>query len=177
MSSVARFRLYIWSGNKRKVFVTAAKAKRQDLEVTGSAPQWHTDWTSDYITSSGFDLYAFKTVEGELVALGAYEVRNGTMGVHVVYMESQAQSNPTLVETPKYGGIGRALVAYGIKLSVDAGFNGDVTLDAKTPELARHYERDFGAVRLPSRESSAAPRYMICDEAARVIFTDYLEEG
>ena len=53
----------------------------------------------------------------------------------------------------------------------------DVTLDAKTPELARHYEKDFGAVRLPSRESSAAPRYLICDEAAQMIFTDYLEEG
>lgn len=174
---MAKFRLYIWDTKKAKVFVTAAKATRQDLEVSCSDPQWQTDWTSHYITSSGFDLYAFKTAEGELVALGAYEVRNGTMGVHVIYMESQAESNRTLVETPKYGGIGRALIAYGIKLSVDAGFNGDVTLDAKTPELAQHYERDFGAVRLPSRKTNAAPRYLICDEAAQMIFTDYLEEG
>lgn len=174
---MARFRLYIWSTGKSKVFVTAAKATQQDLKATSVEPQWQTDWTSDYIASSGFDLYAFKTAEGELVALGAYEVRDGTMGVHIVYMESQAESNLTLVEIPKYRGIGRALVVYGIKLSVDAGFNGDVTLDAKTPELARHYEKDFGAVRLPSRESSAAPRYLICDEAAQMIFTDYLEEG
>lgn len=69
------------------------------------------------------------------------------------------------------------MIAYGIKLSVDAGFNGDVTLDAKTPELARHYERDFGAVRLPERDRGTAPRYLICDEAAQMIFTDYLEEG
>ena len=75
-----------------------------------------------------------------------------------------------------YRGIGRALIAFGIKLSVDAGFNGDVTLDAKTPELARHYERDFGAVRIPGRDSSAAPRYLICDESAQMIFIDYLEE-
>lgn len=33
-------------------------------------------------------------------------------------------------------------MAYGLKLSVDAGFNGDVTLDAKTPDLATHYERE-----------------------------------
>lgn len=78
--------------------------------------------------------------------------------------------------TPKYRGIGRALVAYGIKLSVDAGFNGDVTLDAKTPELAQHYEQDFGAVRLPGRGAGVTPRYLICDEAAQRIFTDYLEE-
>ena len=69
------------------------------------------------------------------------------------------------------------MIAYGIKLSVDAGLNGDVTLDAQTPELARHYERDFGAVRLPGRDGGTAPRYLICDEAAQMIFTDYLEEG
>lgn len=92
-------------------------------------------------------------------------------------MESQAQSNPTLCERPKYRGIGRALIAYGIKLSVDAGFNGDVTLDAKTSELARHYEQDFGALLIPGRERGAAPRYLICDEAARDIFVSYLEEG
>lgn len=111
------------------------------------------------------------------MALGGYEVRDGTMGIHIVYIESQAESNLPLLGIPKYRGIGRALVAYGIKLSVDARFNGDVTLDAKTPELARHYKKDFGAVRLPSRESSAAPRYLICDEAVQIVFTGYLEEG
>ena len=114
---------------------------------------------------------------GELVALGAYEISEDVVAVHIVYMESQAQSNPTICERPKYHGIGRALIAYGIKLSVDAGFNGDVTLDAKTPELARHYERDFGALLIPGRERGAAPRYLICDEAARDIFVSYLEEG
>ena len=33
---------------------------------------------------------------------------------------------------------------------MDAGFNGDVTLDAKTPELAKHYEQAFGALLIPS---------------------------
>ena len=176
MSTVARFRLHIWDAQKNRVLVAATKATRQDLEVTSDEPRWQTDWSSDYITSSGFDLYTFKTFTGELVALGAYEVRDGKLGVHLVYMEGQAESNLTIVEIPKYRGIGRALIAFGIKLSVDAGFNGDVTLDAKTPELARHYERDFGAVRIPGRDSSAAPRYLICDESAQMIFIDYLEE-
>ena len=59
----------------------------------------------------------------------------------------------------------------------DAGFNGDVTLDTKTPELARHYERDLGALLIPGHERDMAPRYLICDEAARGIFVSYLEEG
>ena len=71
------------------------------------------------------------------MALGAYEISEDVVTVHIVYMERQAQSNPTLCERPKYRGIGRALIVYGTKLSVDAGFNGNVTLDAKTPELAQ----------------------------------------
>ena len=45
---------------------------------------------------------------------------------------------------------------------------GDVVLEAKTTALAKHYERDFGAVPLPVFGSSV-PRYLIADEAARVI--------
>lgn len=175
---MARFSLYVvMNANKNKVPVTAKKATAQDLSATTADPKWQTDWTDDYIAESGFDLYAFHTREGELVALGAYELDENSVVVHIIYMESQAQSNKTLVSTPKYLGIGRALVAFGIKLSVDAGHNGDVTLDAKTSELAVHYKRDFGAIQLPGRSSAVAPRYLICDEAAMDIFTCYLEEG
>ena len=153
-----------------------SKASKRDLEATIAA-SWQTDWTSDYITTNRFDLYSLKTLEGELVALGAYEVREENLAVHIIYMESLPESNPTCSAVPKYRGVGRAMVAYGIKLSVDAGVNGDVTLDAKTPELARHYERDFGAFRVPGRERDAAPRYLFCGEAAQIIFTDYFEEN
>ena len=110
------------------------------------------------------------------MALGAYEMSENAVAVHIVYMESQARSNPTLCKSPRYHGIGWVLIAYGIKLSVDAGFKGNVTLDAKTPELAKHYERDFGALPILGRERGAAPRYLICDEAARDIFVSYLED-
>ena len=58
--------------------------------------------------------------------------------------------------------------------SVDNGFGGDVVLEAKTTKLAEHYAKDFGAVKLPSL-SSAAPRFIIADEAAKRIFFSYLE--
>ena len=77
-------------------------------------------------------------------------------------------------EKRKYRGIGRLLIAFGIKLSVDNGFGGDVVLEAKTTKLAEHYAKDFGAVKLPSL-SSAAPRFIIADEAAKRIFFSYLE--
>ena len=48
--------------------------------------------------------------------------------------------------------------------------SGYVVLESKTTELARHYERDFGAVPLPAFDSSA-PRYLITDETAKQIFS------
>ena len=91
----------------------------QDAATTTKEPRWQTDWTSEYCSKGKFDIYGLKTQVGELGALGAYEISEDVVTVHIVYMESQAQSNPTLC-------IRRALIAYGIKLSVDAGFNGDV---------------------------------------------------
>ena len=89
-------------------------------------------------------------------------------------MEAHPESNPTLDEgKPKYTGIGRLMIAYGIKLSIDNGLTGDVVLEAKTTALAKHYEQDFGAVRLPMFQWSA-PRYLIADEAAKRIFFTYL---
>lgn len=174
---VAKFGLFVWDQEEKKVPTQVLRATGKDLEITTAVPAWQTDWTTEYITESGFEIYALKTQAGELVALGAYEIQEDVVTVHIVYMESQAQSNPTLSKKPKYQGIGRALIAYGIKLSVDAGFNGDVTLDAKTPELAKQYVRDFGAFLIPGHKDGGAPRYLICDEAARDIFTSYLEES
>lgn len=89
-------------------------------------------------------------------------------------MEAHPDSNPVLDGGhPKYTGIGRLMIAYGIKLSIDNGFAGDVILEAKTTALARHYETDFGAVRLPAFDTSA-PRYLIADEVAKRIFFTYL---
>ncbi len=120
-----------------------------------------------------FEKYAAK-VDDELVALAAYEILENALVVHLVYMEAQPESNPLMDHSvPQYTGIGRLMIAYGIKLSIDSGLAGDVVLEAKTSQLAQHYEKDFGAVILPSFQSSA-PRYLIADEAAKRIFFTYL---
>ena len=110
-----------------------------------------------------------------MIGLGAYEINDDALIVHIVYMESHPESNPTIVgDERKFHGIGRLLIAYGIKLSIDNGFNGDVVLEAKTSVLARHHVEDYGAARLPSF-SSGAPRFLIADNAAKNIFFSYLE--
>ncbi len=148
--------------------MTAEDAARTEQE------HWQTSWNSDFLSTARLERYAVRRND-ELLALAAYEILEEELIVHIVYMESRPDSNPTLDSgKPKYTGIGQLLVAYGIKLSVDNGLTGDVVLEAKTTALAEHYKRDFGAVELPSF-SSSAPRLLIADEAAKRIFFRYLQ--
>lgn len=155
--------------------VSATKA---ELTRTKQVPIWRTDWTSDYIQKSHALLYAQKTEDGELVGLAAYEILENLITVNILYMESEPGSGPDISrEDRTYRNIGRAFIAFGIKLSIDHGFNGDVTFFAKNPELAEHYEKDYGAIRVPGRgQTNMAPRYLICDDMAQSLFELYLKE-
>ena len=168
-----RFRSFVFDQGDHQIPVSIVPMTQADAELTNLPPMWQTSWTSEYLSAERFEKYAAK-VGDELIALGAYEILNTSLVVHTVYMEAQPESNPNLDGgKPKYTGIGRLMIAYGIKLSIDNGFAGDVVLEAKTTELARHYEKDFGAVPLPIFDTSA-PRYLIADEAAKRIFFTYL---
>mgnify|MGYP001398750255 FL=1 len=166
-----QFRPFVYDAMNRQVPVAIELMTPQDAALTDWEPLWQTSWTSEYLAD---EKYAGR-VGDELIALAAYEILPTALVVHIVYMEAQPESNPTLDEgNPKYKGIGRLLIAYGIKLSIDSGLTGDVVLEAKTTSLAKHYEEDFGAVLLPTFQSSA-PRYLIADEAAKRIFFTYLD--
>ncbi len=167
------FQPFVYDRANQRIPVTIELMTHLDSELTNEHPLWQTSWTSEFLDNSAFEKYAAK-VGNELIALAAYEILESSLVVHIVYMEAHPESNPTLVDsTPKYTGIGRLMIAYGIKLSIDNGFAGDVVLEAKTTQLAQHYERDFDAVLLPVFHS-AAPRYLIADEAAKRIFFTYL---
>ena len=167
------FHPFVYDRDKRQISVTITPMTRQDAEKTAEIPVWQTSWTSEYLLDQRFEKYAAK-VGDELIALAAYEILENALIVHIVYMEAHPDSNPVLDSgDPKYTGIDRMMIAYGIKLSIDHGLTGDVVLEAKTSKLAKHYERDFGAVRLPSYQSSS-PRYLIADDAAKQIFFTYL---
>lgn len=168
-----RFQPFIFNRQGEQVLITIKPMTQRDAEMTDVQPLWQTSWTSEFLVDERFQRYAARAGD-ELIALGAYEILENALVVHIVYLEAQPESNPTLDEgQPKYTGIGRLMIAYGIKLSIDNGLAGDVVLEAKTTALAKHYERDFGAVRLPTFQSSA-PRYLIADEAAKRIFFTYL---
>lgn len=165
---------FVWSHAREMVPVSIEKMTSEDAAHTDGEPHWQTSWNSDYLSNPKLERYSAK-VDNELIALAAYKILHDALIVHIVYMEAQPESNPTLDEgNPKYTGIGQLLIAYGIKLSVDNGLSGDVILEAKTTALAEHYVQDFGAVALPSI-ASFAPRFLIADDAAKRIFFRYLQ--
>ena len=154
--------------------VKILRMKRSDAAQTEQEPVWQTSWLSDYIQDPAFEKYALKTADGELVALAAYEIQERDVMVHITYIESHPESNPTIVgRSKKYTGIGRVLIAYGIKLSIDHECGGTVTFEAKVPELAEHYVRDYGAC--PLLSFGGAPRYELSGEAAMNLFVPYLK--
>lgn len=149
-----------------------------DISATHNAPLWQTNWDSPLLSDSSVQKYAMKTEDGELVALAAYQISGRKAYVYILYAESAPASNPVLTKKAerKYCGIGAALIAFGIKFSIDNGCRGDVVFDAKTDELAKHYAEDFGAKRIPSAASGGPKRFMLADEDAWLLFSKYLVE-
>lgn len=117
-----------------------------------------------------------KTKEGNLIALGAYRVMGRKAYVYILYLESAPASNPTLTAKREYYGIGEVMIAFGIKFSIDSGCRGDVLFETKTPELARHYEKDFHARQVATLNSGGPQRYMLADENAWNLFEKFLAE-
>lgn len=143
-----QFRPFVYDTTNHQVPVVIEPMTLQDAALADGEPLWQTSWASEYLADESYEKYAAR-VGDELIALAAYEILPTALVVHIVYMEAQPELNPTL----------------------DSGLAGDVVLEAKMTSLAKHYEEDFGAVLLPTFQSSA-PRYLIADEAAkRIIFT------
>ncbi len=110
--------------------------------------------------------------------MGAYQISGRKAYVYILYAESAPHSSPTVssMQERKYG-IGAALIAFGIKFSIDNGCRGDVVFEAKTEEPAKHYARDFHAKQIPSASSGGPKRFMLADEDAWHLFSAYLTEG
>lgn len=136
--------------------------------------RWQTSWLSEFIQDKALEKYALEITDtSELIGLGAYrDVPDGLL-VYVEYIESTPSSNPTIERNRKYRGIGAALLAYGVQLSVDYGYGGAIYLKAKTTEIREHYIQDYG-----TEPFSRADPYLLLLEgaAAQKLFSQFLKE-
>lgn len=63
-------------------------AQDDDLQVTRGILAWQTDWTSEFLAEPTVEKYAVKAADGELIALGAYQIRGRSAYVYIIYAES-----------------------------------------------------------------------------------------
>ena len=63
---------YVKDQKNQQVPISVRPACKEDLYQTSSR-KWYSDWTSDYLQTPSFELYAFEVIQtSELVALCAY---------------------------------------------------------------------------------------------------------
>lgn len=95
----------IESATGKHINIEVDAASKDDLEITRSG--WQTVWDTDFILDPQKEKYVAKTEEGEIVALGAYRVREGSVAVYIAYIESQPESNPTLTRQKSIRALGK----------------------------------------------------------------------
>ena len=161
------------SQTSAKLPASIREATAADFEQTAQE-HWQTDWRTDFIQDAALEKYALELdATRELVGLAAYRDMPEGVLVYVEYMESAPSGNPTLSKPRKYAGIGAALLAFGIQLSIDYGYGGAIYLKAKTSQLRERYMRNYGAIPF----SRFDPFLLLIDgDAARELFGQYLKE-
>lgn len=151
-----------------------ADATDEDLKAT---KDWQTMWLTNAATQMPNKVALHRTDDGELLGLMSYEINDQSLAVEIIYMESARHSNANLLRQEgtqkKYFGIARALFAYAVDVSIDAGFSGVLFFKAKTTELLEYYIREFGARQIGSYDPF---RLVIWEDAAEKIILDF-EDG
>ena len=93
----------------------------------------------------------------ELLGLMAYELDKSCLAVEVIYME-----------------IAKALFAYAVQMSMEAGFDGVLMFKAKTSELLDYYRREFGARQVAAYDPF---RMVIWEDAAERIISEFRRDS
>ena len=166
--------LYVLDASLAKIPVFVREASEPDLTATSS---WQTNWTSKYVKSLPNKVALCRRDNGELLGLMSYEADGDLLAVEIIYIESAAHSNANLLRASagqkKYIGIAKALFAYAISISKEAGFDGVLVFKAKTTELVDYYIHEFGACHAGSYDPF---RLIIWEDAAETILSEYRKE-
>ena len=75
-----RFQPFVYDRENQQVLATIELMTQQDADETNAQPLWQTSWTSEYLANPSFEKYAAK--------VGAYEILENALVVHIVYMEA-----------------------------------------------------------------------------------------
>lgn len=163
------------SVSDEKIPATVEKATEQDLEAT---KDWQTNWTTPFARRLSNKVALHRADDGELLGLMSYELDESCLAVEIIYLESAHHSNANLLHIEggqkRYYGIAKALFAYAVQVSLDAGFDGVLMFKAKTSELLDYYRREFGACQVAAYDPY---RMVIWEDAAERIVSEFRRDS
>ena len=168
--------LFVWDAlSDEKVPVIVNASTEQDLAATND---WQTSWETKFARNLPNKASLQRKDDGELLGLMSYELDGKGLAVEVIYMESARHSNANLLHTEggrkRYYGIAKALFAYAVQVSLDAGFDGVLVFKAKTSDLLDYYARAFGALRAAAYDPF---RMIIWEDVAERIIAEFRRDS
>jgi len=130
--------------------------KAQDLKIVTKKNGWKFNWKQE-LNQPQRQVYKLSTEkEPNLIqGLVSLEIREKDK---FIFMHLIENSPLNIGPNKLYKGVCANLVAYGCKLSVEFGFEGFLSFDAKT-NLIEHYKKSLGAIHIGGQK-------MIIDNAA-----------
>lgn len=150
-------------------------ATEQDFAATQN---WQTSWNSTYAQTLPNKVALHRKDNDELLGLMSYELDDRGLAVEILYMESARHSNANLVHAEgghkKYLGIAKAMFAYAVQISLDAGFDGVLVFKAKTSDLLDYYMKEYGARQVGSYDPF---RLVIWEDAAERLIAEFRKES
>ena len=157
--------------SSEKVPAEIDPASKEDLAATHD---WQTNWESTYARQLPNKVALHRKDNYELLGLMSYELDERGLAVEVLYMESARHSNANLLhatgEAKRYIGIAKAMFAYAVRISKEAGFDGVLIFKAKTSELLEYYMREFGARQVGTYDPF---RLVLWEDAAEALISEY----
>ena len=160
--------------SNKKIPAIVKNATEQDLAAT---KDWQTEWTTPYVRQLPNKVALHRADNDELLGLMSYDLDEAGLVVEILYLENARHSNANLLRVEggqkKYIGIAKALFAYAVQVSLDAGFDSILIFKAKTSELLNYYMEKFGARQVASYDPF---RLVIWEDAAVDILSDFIME-
>lgn len=157
--------------SSKKVPAEIDPASKEDFAATHD---WQTNWESTYARQLPNKVALHREDNYELLGLMSYELDERGLAVEVLYMESARHSNANLLhatgEAKRYIGIAKAMFAYAVRISKEAGFDGVLIFKAKTSELLEYYMREFGARQVGTYDPF---RLVLWEGAAEALISEY----
>lgn len=142
------------------------------------AKDWQTSWTSPFAVKLPNKVALRQADDSELLGLMSYELGEKGLAVEILYVESARHSNTNLLHAEsgrkRYYGTAKALFAYAVQVSLDAGFDGVLVFKAKTSDLLDYYARAFGARRVAAYDPF---RMIIWEDAAERIIAEFRRDS